>query len=86
VTVHQDHARASVCAQDAVTGVRRSDLVAWLLAKLELEQLAEALEHSEAENAYRRGWNHRARALAADVRLYCGLAELAASDVDGGCE
>jgi hypothetical protein len=85
-TVDKDHARVSVCAQDAASGVRRGDLVAWLLEKLEHEQLAEAPEHSDVENAYRRGWNRRARALAGDVRLYCGLAELAASDVDGGGE
>jgi len=66
------------------------DLVAWLLAKLDVERLATAPEHADVENAYRRGWNQRAGALVRDVQLYVGLHELAASDVDsrfddGGC-
>lgn len=75
------HARSEIAARTRAQEPR-ADLVAWLLGKLERERYAEAPEHSDLENARRRGWNARCDQLAADVRLYVGLAEMAASDVD----
>lgn len=61
-----------------------SDIVQWIVRKLETERYAESPEHGDLENARRAGWNARSESLAAEIRVAVGLLELAASDVDGG--
>lgn len=76
-------AASEIAGAERAAASRGESVIAWIVRKLETERLENEAPRASHELGWRQGWNARAESLLRELRVRIGLAELAASDVDG---